>query len=259
MPLEFADIASDPAWSGSTWKVVNEDDLAKLIARVALGQSRYAERILRETGFAGPKAKESTLQGAIKLLTAANPDDPYHRDGWMFQVMSWVAAHLQDATSLIREPHMIHAHKGFDGIHVKLNPDTKLASLVVICEEKATENARKTITGKVWPELRGLEKAERDHQLLSELIAILRLHPETDVDNAVEQIVWKDARSYRVSITTEEGEDPAATFKGYPEVVAGQMARRRAEALPVKEVRKWMVTIADKAIAYAKELAAANV
>lgn len=259
MPLEFSDITCDPAWSGSSWKVVNDNDLARLIARVALGQSRYAERILRETGFTGPKAKESTLQGAIKLLTAANPDDPYHRDGWMFQVMSWVAAHLQDATSLIREPHMIHAHKGFDGIHVKLNPNTNLVKFIVICEEKATENARSTITGKVWPELRGLEKAERDHQLLSELIALLRLHPETDVDNAVEQIVWKDARSYRVSITTEEGEAPAATFKGYQEVVAGEIARRRAEALPVNDVRKWMASLADKAIAFAKELAAANV
>lgn len=259
MPLEFIDITSDPAWSGSRWNVVNDDDLARLIARVALGQSRYAERILNETGFVGPKAKESTLQGAIKLLTAANPTEPYHRDGWMFQVMSWVAAHLQDATSLIREPHMIHAHKGFDGIHVKLNPETKQVKFVVICEEKATQNARSTITSKVWPELRGLENAERDHQLLSELIAILRLHPEIDVDNAVEQIVWKDARSYRVSITIEEEEDPAGTFKGYPKVVAGEIARRRAEVMPVNEVRKWMAALADKAISFAKELAAGNV
>ena len=74
MPIEFTDIASDPAWSGSSWKVVSDDDLAQLIARVALGQSRYAERILRETGFKGPKAAKSTLQGAIKLLTATNPE-----------------------------------------------------------------------------------------------------------------------------------------------------------------------------------------
>lgn len=259
MLLKFIDITNDPAWSGSSWNVVNDDDLARLIARVALGQSRYAERILKETGFTGPKAKESTLNGAIKLLTAANPDAPYHRDGWMFQVISWVAAHLQDPNSLIGEPHMIHAHKGFDGIHVKLDPDTKLVKFVVICEEKATENARKTITGKVWPELSGLEKAERDHELLAELITILRLHPETDVDNAVEQIVWKDARSYRVSVTTTEDEDPAATFNGYPKVVVGEIARRRVETFPVNDLRKWMAALADKAIVFSKELAAANV
>lgn len=259
MPFEFTDTTNDPAWSGSSWKVVNEDDLAKLIARVALGQSRYAERILKETGFAGPKAKESTLAGAIRLLTVSNPDEPYHRDGWIFQVISWVAAHMQDATSLIREPHMIHAHKGFDGIHVMLNPETELVDHVRICEEKATENARTTITSKVWPELKGLERAERDHQLLSELIGILRLHPGIDIDNAIEQIVWKDARSYRVSITTEVGEDPTMTFRGYPEVVDGKISRRRAEALQVKDVRKWMAEIADKSIAYAKELAAVNV
>ncbi|WP_116653551.1 hypothetical protein [Pelagibacterium sediminicola] len=259
MPLEFTDIKGDPVWSGSSWKVVDDDDLARLIARVALGQSYFVERILKETGFAGPKAQENMLAGAIELLTAVNPDDPYHRDGWMFQVMSWIAAHLQNRTSLIREPHMIHAHKGFDGIHVKLNPDTKLVNFMVVCEEKATENARKMITGKVWPEFRSLEKAERDHQLLSELIGLLRLHPDANIDNAVEQIVWKDARSYRVSITTEDGEDLEKTFRGYADVVPGEIERRRAEALPVKDVRNWMAGIADKAIAYAEELATADV
>ncbi|MGB3027648.1 hypothetical protein [Paradevosia shaoguanensis] len=239
--------------------MVSEDELAKLIARVALGQSRYAERILKETGFLPPKTADTTLKGAIKLLTAKNPAKPYHRDGWMFQVMSWIASHKQDGTALIREPHMIHAHKGFDGIHVKLDAATKLVTVVVVCEEKATEQPRGMITSKVWPEFKDIEKAERDHQLLSEVITMLRLHPGTDVEQAIEQIVWKNARTYRLAITVGEADDPVATFEGYPGAVTGAIARRRAETLPLADVRAWMVTIADKAIAHTKKLAAENV
>jgi len=259
MPLKFAVIESDPAWAGSSWTVVSEDELAKLIARVALGQSRYALRILEETGFAGPRTAKSTLAGATKLLTAPDPDKPYHRDGWIFQVLSWIAAHLQDQSALIREPHMYHAHKGFDGIHVKVDADSKRVTVVVVCEEKATENPRKMVREKVWPEFKGLEKAQRDHQLLSEVIAVLRTSPEVDVDQAIEEIIWKDARSYRVAITVGGADDPVDTFEGYPEVVAGEIARRRAEVLPLKELRTWMADIANKAIAHAEELVTLNV
>lgn len=259
MPLEFIDIDSDPAWAGSRWKVVSDDELAKLVARVALGQSRYALHVLRQTGFVSPKAAVSTLQGAIKLLTAADSEKPYQRDGWIFQVLSWIAAHLQDQRALIREPHMYHAHKGFDGIHVKVDGDTKRVRVVVVCEEKATENPRKTVREKVWPEFEGLEKAERDHQLLSEVIAVLRTSREIDVDQAIEEIVWKDARSYRVAVTVGDADDPAETFDGYPDVVTGEIVRRRAEILPLNALRAWMADIADKAIAHAKELVAPNV
>ncbi|MBA1141127.1 hypothetical protein [Mesorhizobium neociceri] len=259
MLLEFTDITSDPAWAGSSWKVVSGDELAKLVARVALGQSRYALHVLEQIGFVSPKAAASTLTGAIKLLTAPDPKKPYQRDGWIFQVLSWIAAHLQDRSALIREPHMYHAHKGFDGIHVKVDADTKRVMFVVVCEEKATENPRKTVREKVWPEFEGLEKAERDHQLLSEVIAVLRTDPEVDVDQAIEEIVWKDARSYRVAVTVGDTDDPADTFDGYPGVVAGEIVRRRAEVLPLKELRAWMADIANKAIAHAKELTAPNV
>ena len=48
-------------------------------------------------------------------------------------------------------------------------------------------------------------------------------------------------------------------FEGYGKVVAGDIAKRRCEVLPLKDMRTWMHHIAVKAIKHAQELAAAHV
>lgn len=257
--MKFTPIANKPEWAGSSWEIASDDELAKLVARVALGQSHYALRVLQETGFIGPKAAATTLPGAIALLTAANPKEPYHRDGWLFQVISWIAAHLQEPGSLIMEPHMIHAHKGFDGVHVRMNGTTGGVDTVVICEEKATKNARKMVRDRIWKEFEGMEKGDNDHRLLSEVLVILKARGGIDLDKAIEQLVWNNARAYRVAITVADDAGYEEVFEGYGTVVAGDIARRRSEVLPLKDMRAWMQSIAAKAIEDAKELAGAHV
>jgi hypothetical protein len=256
MPITFAPIANAQEWAGTSWTIKSDEELAKLVARVALGQSHYALRVLRETGFIGHKTAATTLPGALKLLTAADPTKPYHRDGWLFQVISWIAAHLQEPDGLIMEPHMIHAHKGFDGVHVRMvggEVDT-----VVICEEKATKNPRKTILGSVWTEFESMQKGNSDHRLLSEVLVILKTRGGIDLDAAIEQLVWKNARAYRVAITVAD-EVIDDVFEGYPDVIVGDVVKRRSEVLPLKNMRIWMNSIAEKARVCAEELAGAHV
>jgi len=259
MPIKFAPIGSSSHWAGSTWKIASDNELAKLVARVALGQSHYALRVLKETGFVSSTAAGTTLPGAISLLTAADPKKPYHRDGWLFQVISWIAANLQDPNGLIMEPHMIHAHKGFDGVHVRMSKTKGTVDTVVICEEKATKNARQMVRDRIWPEFETMEKGDSDHRLLSEILVILKTRPDLDPDKAIEQLVWKNTRAYRVAITIKDGSDSDELFEGYEKVIAGNVGRRRGEVLPLKEMRAWMQSMATKAIEHAKKLAAANV
>jgi hypothetical protein len=256
MPIAFTPIANAQEWAGSSWAITSDDKLAKLVARVALGQSHYALRILRETGFIGAKTAATTLPGALKLLTAADPKKPYHRDGWLFQVISWIAAHLQEPDGLIMEPHMIHAHKGFDGVHVRMIDGR--VDTIVICEEKATKNPRKMILGSVWTEFESMQKGDSDHRLLSEALVILKARGGIDLDAAIEQLVWKNARAYRVAITVAD-EVIEDVFEGYPDVIAGDVVKRRSEVLPLKDMRRWMSAIAAKARVCAEEIAGAHV
>ena len=256
MPITFTPIQRSPDWAGSSWEIADDNELARLVARVALGQSHYCLRILRETGFIGPKAALSTLPGALRLLTAADPTRPYHRDGWLFQVISWIAAHLQNPRAMIMEPHMIHAHKGFDGVHVTM--DGGNVGAVVICEEKATKNPRKMVRDSIWEEFKGMQKGDSDHRLLSEVLVLLKSGKGFDLDTAIEQLVWNNARAYRVAITVAD-EDIEDIFEGYADVVKGDILRRRSEVLPLQKLRPWMASLAKKAREYAEEIAGPNV
>jgi len=189
MSLTLTPISHGTLCHGSRWTVADEDDLAGKVARLALGQARHVAAILAGIDNRPPTTRADTAAGAIKLLTVPKDKPPYHRDGWVFQAISWIAAHNAVAGAVIRAPHMIHAHKGFDGFQLKLDESGQTVSAVVIFEDKATENPRSTIAGDVWKGIRDLESGLRMNELIPEAGGLLEAHqhrfPELDIDGAV--------------------------------------------------------------------------
>ena len=260
MPISFTPIHEDGCWHGSTWTVDDEEALAEMIARVALGQSRTVERILEATDAMPADFPKGGFAGAKALLTVEDGADPYHRDGWVFQVIAWIAAHRQDDDALIRAPQMIKADKGLDGLIIEF--DDGDVARVVICEEKATDNARQKIQGAVWPEFADFETGARDNELVATVTALLDQSGDPEPDKTVADILWGDARAFRVAVTvgkahaTEKGRK--RLFRGYEDVVSGLVDRRRAETLPLDGIRPWIASIAEKSAAIvskAEELA----
>lgn len=263
MPISFTPVAEKDLCFGHTWSIDSDNDLADLVARVALGQHRMVLRILEETGYSACSKAPTALRGAINLLTANDPEEPWHRDGWLFQVMSWIAANLQNNSSIIRPPHMIHAHKGFDGLHLDVDKKTGRVRSIVICEDKATGNARKMIRDHIWKEFVQIENGERDHELVAETSTLIATCSSLDADQAVEEIFWRKARAYRVAITVDKKKvgktTTAKLFKGYQDVVIGDVARRQIEVVYLDDLRKWMQKIAVMAIEAAKTMEAGDV
>lgn len=261
--ITFENISNGKQWSGTNWIITDEDKLALIVARVALGQSRHVESILRETNVISLAPVSTAITGAKKLLTACDPAKPWHRDGWLFQVIAWIAAHLQDEKALKAPPHMIHAHKGFDGIHLRLDEDGN-ADVVVICEQKATASPRSKITSQVWPDFRELEEGARDNELIAEVTTLLERNGHPKADEVIGKILWENARSYSVSVTvgdkehSEEGRKNL--FKGYKGVVdRSDVKFRRAETFYKVPLRDWMAGIAEKAIDLIDEWDTTNV
>ena len=155
------------------------------------------------------------------------------------------------------------ADKGFDGIQLELAENGKSVTAVVIFEDKATTNARPTIRDEVWPGIEDLESgrrvAELTHDVASALEAHQRAIPELDVDEAVANILWKQARQYRVSITVDdthkEPEDRKRLFKDYNQKAQGDLVRRRAETFYVPELRAWMDDFASRVIDHLEAVA----
>ena len=79
--------------------------------------------------------------------------------------------------ALIRAPHMILAHKGFDGLQLEVDAATGVVTAAVIFEDKATSNPRQTITNDVWPEFKLLEEGDRENVLTADVSSLLRRAP----------------------------------------------------------------------------------
>jgi hypothetical protein len=241
---------------GSTWTVPNVSDLAEHIARIAVGQADHVAQVLSSAAGVTAKTNKKAIESAVEILSGGA--NPHHRDGWVFQAMSWIAAHKGSPQSIFRTPHMIHADKGFDGLQVDLVMPGGPVQAVVIFEDKATDNPRKTVREKVWPEFKSLEEGERMSLLVSEVTTLLKAAAHPNAAAAVEKIVWEDSRRYRISITVQDAHKStaglSALFGGYASVVSGQDSRRRAEAFYEKDLRVWMDNLATEAIKKAKAM-----
>src|SRR5882724_10388749 len=114
LPVEVSNI------TGFVWKITDEDQLARLVARVYLGHAHHVEKILAKLGpkSKAPPAKRNAVKSAKALLKI----DAIHRDGLLFQTISWVVAQSCSTFkgSVIKLPHLIPAHKGFDGLQIRL-------------------------------------------------------------------------------------------------------------------------------------------
>lgn len=260
MTLTLEKASSPDLCEGSEWVVADEDALAEHVARIAVGQYRHVAKILMSEGASAAAVTQAAKADAITLLTLKKNEEPWHRDGWLFQAISWIAAHNTSGVA-IRAPHLIKAHKGFDGLKLELS-DAGAVTAVVIFEDKATEHPRDTIRDDVWPGITKLEQGERTNELSQEVSSLLeaqlRTFPELDVDAAVQQIVWREARRYRIAITVDNPHLTArkrkGLFKDYDTYAPGDIARRGAETMCVPHLRPWMQRFADKVIEKIKAL-----
>lgn len=253
MTLVLKQIDHDNLCHGWEWEVEDIDILAERVARVALGQYRHIAQILEGVTGAAPAGSAQHAADALKKLMVAKNGDPWHRDGWLFQIISWIAANQEKQGAALAPPHIFHAHKGFDGMQLEISGDGKSVTAAVIFEDKATEKARRTIKRDVWPDIVDLEAGGRIAELTHEASAILErqrhLYPDLDIDDAIDRILWQEARRYRVSISIGDKHKTAdqrkKLFKHYDASADGDVVRRRAETMHFDDLREWMTNFSD--------------
>jgi len=237
--------------------------MAEVFCQHGLGQYRHVAQILEGLAGAAPAGSAQHAVDALKKLKLAKNGDPWQRDGWLFQIISWIAANQEKQGATLAPPHIFHAHKGFDGMQLEISDDGKSVSAIVIFEDKATEDARRTIKQNVWPDIVDLEAGERIAELTHEASAILErqqhLYPDLDIDNAIDRILWQEARRYRVSISIDDKHKPSdqrkKLFKHYDVSAGGDVARRRAETMHFDDLRQWMTDFSDLVAAKIKAIA----
>jgi len=240
------DLVDDQHCQGVCFTVEDEEALAQAVALILIQEYSSAKAIFSETpvedlGISiGADEIDDIVERRLK------PIDVYHRDGFLFQLIMWLAAHV-DATAddLVALPHAQASAKGQDCIVVHRAEGAVAA--VSICEDKATENPRSTVRDEVWPEIQAYEAGGRRDELRSNIIATLGLGgvPADEAVVLVRGISWAGKRRYRVRVTVQKPRTKAL-FRGFKDLVAGPAEVRRGETMHLPELRAWMTQFAVK-------------
>jgi hypothetical protein len=247
MPISLTAFDDGVLCHGYLWTVTDEGKLARILAHLVLGDHVHAANIVARMTSRPLKTEDQLLESAATWIRTppANQQLVYHRDGLIFQMISWIAAQkVLRAGSLVRAPHIVMAHKGFDGLIIER--DDQAGGHVVICEDKATERPRTTIRTEVWPEFASIESNSKHRELQSEVSTLtLQLNDSNERKKLIERIFWKEKKHYRVAVTIEvDHASPSGRqrlFRGYDLHVAGDPPRRRrAEALIQSNIRSWL-------------------
>lgn len=225
---------------GFSFSITDEEALAQAVALVLVQEYTLASSLVAAAANVEPDVALDKDDINDIVERRLRPRDDYHRDGFLFQLIMWLAAHLdRGAEDVVALPHSQAAGKGQDSLvlHCADNAITAIS----ICEDKATENPRATVRDDVWPEIKDYEGGGRRDELRSNIIATLGLSgiPKDKAVALVRRISWDQLRRYRVRVTLEQPRT-AKLFKGFDEIVAGNPDRRRGETVHIPNLRQWM-------------------
>lgn len=237
----------DDYCQGIEFDITDIDSLAKTIALVLIQEYDMARNLVTGNTFSEDTAQFDQDEIEDIIQRRLHPTVIYHRDGFLFQLMMWLAAHLdlQDG-DLVALPHSQGSAKGQDSIIVHRSTDAVVA--LTICEDKATENPRNMVRDEVWPEIEEYEQGGRRDELRSNIIATLGTGgiPSAEAQNLIRGISWAGKRRYRVRVTVEPNQRTSKLFKGFEEIVNGDNEMRRGETTTLPSMRNWMTTLAEK-------------
>lgn len=251
-PFNFQNIDCQPSCVDEEYTIVDKKLLAEWVARLALGQSKHIAKIINELSSFPIDVKEATKSCVLNYLQMSNEikgdknkkkNFIEKRDGWLFQYISWIAVYLQNQGKQFKQflPHTQPGMHGIDGLAVIV--DSGHITRIIITEDKCTIDARKTITQKVFPELKDYENGSKNTELLEKVGFLLQIIGD-DCDNAHNEIEDKNKWQYRISITRQSTHDSLngrkSLFKDYESHVKDPIKRRRGSTTNLVNVRSWM-------------------
>jgi len=271
LPLVTEAVPVDEHCIGDRWETQNIDQLAKLVAIIAMGQASYAAHILTELFPASPAFSPADLikEASVRLSVQEKKATPragyprWQRDGFIFEAISWIAArqsHGKDV--LLKDPHISSTSQGLDGLMIELSPDHAAVVATTIFEDKCTDEPRDTFLYKVIPAFLERHQNRRSAELVATASVLLRTGGLDDATSTklAAAVMERKLRRYRAAFAVTAAHDSEAQrkelFDGY-EKVAGIKPEQRIGACFIvpAEVRDWFDSFAVKANEYLDSLA----
>jgi hypothetical protein len=263
--LSTESVPVDEHCIGDRWEVQNSDQLAKLIAIIAMGQASHAAKIIREFKQAAPVIPHEDLVRAAKqeLRVRGGTEEQrkssrWHRDGFIFEVISWIAARQDTGPhTYLKAPHIKATTQGIDGLMIELDPKQKGITRATIFEDKCSENPRKKFRDEIMPAFQDHHKNNRAPELVDTAAALIEKSglDESAAVKAAATVLDINYRRYRAALTVTSKNDSEdrrkALFKGYDKLAKIKASQRLGATFVVdNQLRDWFEALASRAIAF---------
>lgn len=266
MPITSTAVPIDSNSVGDSWIITDEDELARLVGLVLKCEFGHAEAILkniRTSIIAYTPAEILQINNDIKVSLTLSIDPKtgkemrdtkkWHRDGVLFEVISWIVARKHSpAEALLRDPHINATTQGLDGLMIELNTAKDDIVSTVVFEDKCTERAESTFSYKTLPALK--EHHSKHRKVLESATTLLRQEFKADVlSTLAAKSISLGVRKYRSGLTIKRTEDNTADrqriFNRYQELSGiGQAARIGCTLTTGIDIRDWFDAFAKKVI-----------
>lgn len=253
MPVKLVFFDETSLVHGFSIEVTDKKLLASYVSTLLLGYQDHIEQIIQSIENNRPYIPNRNIESLIQKIN--DKVEITKRDGWLFQMISWIAVQIAFKEKRIYSqiPHDAPAQHGIDGILVILNNDGVLES-IVITEDKASENPRQIIKQQVFPEFIEFESGEHDHKLVNRVTGLLKNNVPNNLMKEIQEDIYRiELRIYRIGITHDtsyrESGGYFRLFKDYDKVVVDDHhGRRSAATLTTSNLREWMDDFASLVI-----------
>lgn len=267
--LQIDETEIDENVTGFLISITDLDELAKAIAIIAMGQADHAARIVADLE---PNEPAITLEELCdfaerQLSINGQTDDQkqtsqHHRDGFLFECISWASAHMSSQDHLIiKAPHIKATTQGLDGLVLHMDPEGPSVSRATILEDKCTNYPRRRFRNEVLKGFKAYHGGERSPELVSAASDLLKQAQlnGTEATKAAARVLDNKYRGYRAALTTPDTintpEKRSKLFKGYKDLEGLHPEQREGFMLlvPSGELREWFGNLADLTILAVKE------
>lgn len=248
----FVDVDFSPLCKEQSFSITDEDTLAQYIAELLMGQSHHVGKVLDALDSTmSVQFHENQKKRNISFLRLEDGMTEEKRDGWIFQMISWIIVHLNHNGETFRQlvPHHHPAQHGIDGFAIVIK-DGHLKN-VLISEDKCTKYPRNKIQQQVFPEFKKYESHEEDTAIISSATTLFEQFPD-DFVNLQNEVTDSAKWVYRICVTRDkshkEGEKVAKLYADYEKHVSGGVERRTSCSTYIENLRAWMQTFSEKII-----------
>jgi hypothetical protein len=244
---------------GEHWVVNDIEELAKIIAIVAVGQAEHAAMIVRELRPQKPAISRAQLfrEAKKQMAVSGKPEQVrYHRDGFLFECISWVVAQqTANPRTYLKVPHVKATTQGMDGLMIELHATKPVIVSSTIFEDKCTENPRSKFRDEVLVTFSEHHQHERGADLLSTAVSLIKESglKGDDATKAAERVLDIAYRTYRAALTVDSTINSATKrsklFKDYSGL-DGLTQKQRIGATFVVDIslRDWFQKLADHVV-----------